>query len=129
MRMQKFDESIEQMQKAMALKPTSDQKTQAHVQSNWDSLLSVLRKNGRPVPVAPGSAGGAAAGAAGDDAEEVRAEITAIYEKHNPSKLGDIEDLMAKYLGRERKFLRMVKEKYGLQVARQRKPTSPPLSR
>jgi hypothetical protein len=45
---------------------------------------------------------------------KVRAELTAIYQKHNPEKVGDVDKLLSKYSGKEAKLLRKVKHRYNV---------------
>ncbi len=42
----------------------------------------------------------------------IRSEIVKIYEKYNPSKVGNVEQLLAKYKGNEQTLLVRIKEKY-----------------
>lgn len=44
-----------------------------------------------------GAALGAAAAAGGGGAVDFRAQVLDIYQKHNPSKIGEVDKLMAKY--------------------------------
>ena len=77
-------------------------------------LLAMVRKKYGPAPVGfvavapqPGapSAGPSAA----------RLEIDALYQQHNPEKLGDVDSLSAKY--GEEKLLTMVRKKYKVAAA------------
>ena len=52
-------------------------------------------------------------------AEDVQREIEAIYTEHNPSKLGDVPQLLLKYSGREDMLLRAIKHKYKLDVEKE----------
>ncbi len=47
-------------------------------------------------------------------ADEIEAQIVALYQQHNPSKLSAIPGLMAKYAGAEEELLVTIREKYGL---------------
>jgi hypothetical protein len=49
-------------------------------------------------------------------AADARNQIQKIYKKHNPSKLEGLDNVMAKYAGKENQLLRAVKEKYGLEL-------------
>lgn len=44
--------------------------------------------------------------------ESTRLELEEIYRKHNPEKLGDLDRLLAKYVGKEDKLLKTVRRKY-----------------
>jgi hypothetical protein len=46
----------------------------------------------------------------------VRTQLEALYAKHNPSKVQDVEHLMYKYRGREAELLEAVQRKYELSV-------------
>lgn len=48
-------------------------------------------------------------------AENAVSRITAIYQQHNPSKLGEIPQLLEKYKGRELELLSKVERKYNIQ--------------
>jgi cyclophilin family peptidyl-prolyl cis-trans isomerase len=43
---------------------------------------------------------------------EIRQEIFEIYQKRNPAKIGEIDNLLQKYAGDEEKLLQKIKEKY-----------------
>ena len=63
---------------------------------------------------AAGAAEGAAAGEAGGGPREptTRDQIEAIYRKHNPSKLPEVERLLAKCAGSEDALLTAIRRKY-----------------
>ena len=46
-------------------------------------------------------------------AEEIEAQIVALYQQHNPAKLDAVPGLMAKYAGVEDELLATIREKYG----------------
>merc|ERR1719217_182754 len=48
---------------------------------------------------------------------DYRAEVTAIYQEHNPDKLGSLEALFQKYSGQEQKLYLMVCKKYNVTPA------------
>eukprot|EP00434_Breviolum_minutum_P016857 symbB.v1.2.014872.t1/scaffold1098.1/size138148/4 len=50
-----------------------------------------------------------------DGPHRVRAAIVAIYEKHNPAKLGNIDQLLTKFKGQETTLYRSICEKYGVE--------------
>jgi len=54
--------------------------------------------------------------------EQWRQLITQIYTEHNPSKLGDVDALLAKYRGRERTLYLGICEKYRVQPTMELKP-------
>jgi hypothetical protein len=47
--------------------------------------------------------------------QKFRAQLLAIYTAKCPEKLGDVEDLVQKYKGREKDALQIVRKKYGVQ--------------
>ncbi len=49
------------------------------------------------------------------EAAKALAQIEAIYREHNPDKLGDIPELLAKYDGKEARLLRKIRKKYKVQ--------------
>ncbi len=60
-----------------------------------------------PLPVEPLS----------NEVSKIRSEIVSIYEKHNPSRVGNVEQLLEKYKGNERALLARIKKKYGIAVS------------
>ena len=52
-----------------------------------------------------------AAGAARATAE-IRRRIARFYKRHNPGKIGDLEDVFSKYRGREMPLLEAIHQKY-----------------
>ena len=42
----------------------------------------------------------------------IREKIEGIYQRHDPSKLGDVDRLMTKYAGREPELLKQIRNKY-----------------
>jgi len=47
-----------------------------------------------------------------------RAELTDFYEKHNPSKLDEVDAILKHFKGNEERMLQLVEEKYGGSQAR-----------
>ena len=47
-----------------------------------------------------------------DRVASIKARIVSVYEKHNPSKIPDVDGLLQKYAGHEGKLLDAVLEKY-----------------
>ncbi|CAM9424803.1 unnamed protein product, partial [Choristocarpus tenellus] len=51
-------------------------------------------------------------GGAGTDVAEIRRQAVEIYQKYNPTKLADVDKLLAKYKGKEADMLRKLQIKY-----------------
>merc|ERR1719172_299144 len=64
-----------------------------------------------------GSGSGSPLGSAMGGGRDYRAEVTAIYQEHNPTKLGSLEALFQKYSGQEQKLYLMVCKKYNVTPA------------
>ena len=47
------------------------------------------------------------------DGMSFRARVVRFYQRYNPSKLADVDDILSKYAGRETEVLAALKSKYG----------------
>ena len=84
------------------------------------------RRRGRRRVAAPAAAVAPAPPAGGD----ARSKVVAIYEKCNPTKLGEVDNLLAKYAGREAELIARLQKKYAAQLGgfarRPPRPQRPP---
>ncbi|CAE7563039.1 unnamed protein product, partial [Symbiodinium sp. CCMP2456] len=70
------------------------------------------------------AAAGATAGAPAEIREAYRERMIKIYQQHNPSKLNEIDTLMAKYLGNEHTMYLKICNKYKVQPEPEIKPAA-----
>ena len=71
-----------------------------------------------PVAKAPAPAPAPSAG-------DARAKVVAIYETCNPTKLGEVDNLLAKYAGREDELIARLRKKYAAQLGGFGAPAAP----
>lgn len=69
---------------------------------------------GAPVP-GPPPPGPPPAAPSEEQVQKIRELIVEVYKEHNPSKLNDVEGLLAKYKGREEQVYRSICEKYSVE--------------
>ena len=81
-----------------------------------------------PVAKAPAPAATPAAPAppaVGAGAGDARSKVVEIYEKCNPTKLGEVDNLLAKYAGRETELIARLQKKYAAQLGAPAPPAAP----
>lgn len=56
---------------------------------------------------------------------DIREELIALYQKHNPSKLEDVDNILSKYAGKEEQLLKAVRDKYSTAAGAEAATTKP----